>query len=293
VRSVRFRYLVAAAAVVASASAAAQPRLGPVDMAGLLARVGQQVEHYFNRAQSVICREMVRVQSLGSDLLGDGSRARQVTADLRIAWQPASDGSDTPEAIVLREVLTVNGRPPRPRDDEGCMDPKPVSPEPLAMLLPGRQRNYEFTWAGVGRVDGRSAAMIDYRSLETGPTTVTRHENCVSIELPGKNRGRVWIDQETGDVLRLDERLTGMFDIEVPPDPKRRWQSTNSWTIERADMSIRYKLVSFRDPDETLMLPASIDTVTVIRNAGVPRVRRSQTFSDYRRFVTEGRIVQE
>jgi hypothetical protein len=278
---------------LASVSAVAQPRHGPIDLAGILARVGEQVEHYFNRAQSVICRETVRVQSLGSDLLGDGSRARQVVADLRIAWEPATDSSDAPEANVLRDVLTVNGRPPRAKDEESCMDPKPVSPEPLAMLLPSRQRNYEFTWAGLGRVDGRAAAMLDYRSLETGPATVTRQENCVSIELPGKNRGRVWIDQETGDVLRLDERLTGMFDIEVPPDPKRRWQSTNSWTIERADMSIRYKLVSFRDPDETLMLPASIDTVTVIRNAGVPRVRRSQTFSDYRRFVTEGRIVQE
>lgn len=276
---------------LAVVSAAAQSREPAVDMAGLLARVGAQVEEYFARAQSVICRETVRVQSLGTDLLGDGSRARQVVSDLRIAWLPAADADDAPEANVLRDVVSVNGRPPRPKDEFGCMDPKPVSPEPLAMLLPNKQRDYAFTWAGLGRVDGRAAAMIDYRSLESGPVTVTRQDDCVSIELPGRNRGRVWIDQETGDVLRLDERLTGMFDVDVPPDPKRRWP-TASWMIERADMSIRYKRVTFRDPDERFMLPASIDTLTVIRNAGVPRVRKSQVFSDYRRFVTEGRIVQ-
>jgi hypothetical protein len=56
-------------------------------------------------------------------------------------------------------------------------------------------------------------------------------------------------------------------------------------------MSIRYKPVAFADPDETLLLPASIDSVTVIRNSGVPRLRTTQTFANYRRYVTGGRLV--
>ena len=63
-------------------------------------------------------------------------------------------------------------------------------------------------------------------------------------------------------------------------------------TIERADTSIRYRQVTFQDPEETLLVPSSIDTVTVIRNSGAPRVRKTQRFTDYRRFVTGGRIVQ-
>ena len=62
-------------------------------------------------------------------------------------------------------------------------------------------------------------------------------------------------------------------------------------TIERADSSIRYRRVPFTDPDETLMLPSSIDTTTIVRNSGSPRVRISQTFGNYRRFVTGSRIV--
>jgi hypothetical protein len=276
---------------LATVVAAAQTRTH-IDMAGVLARVGEQVEDYFARAQSVICRETVRVQSLGADLLSDGSRARNIVSELRIDWQPASDQDAEPDANIVRDVVAVNGRAPRPDDDVGCMDPKPTSPEPLSMLLPHKQRDFTFTWGGIGRVDGRTAVMIDYRSLETGPMTVTRNEECVSIEMPGRNRGRIWIDQATGEVLRLDERLTGMVDVDIPPDPKRRFMPSLTWIIERVDMSIRYKRVSFAEPDETLMLPASIETVTVIRNAGIPRVRKSQVFSNYRRFLTGGRIVQ-
>jgi hypothetical protein len=81
-----------------------------------------------------------------------------------------------------------------------------------------------------------------------------------------------------------------MFDVDVPPE--RRRAPTSFMTIERSESSIRYKRVAFRDPEEALMLPASIETLTVIRNSGDPRVRKTQVFSNYRRFVTGGRIVQ-
>jgi hypothetical protein len=271
-------------------SAAARPAGGAVDVVALLARVGEQVEQYFARAQSIVCQETVRLQSLSADLMSNGSHARHLVYELRMTWDPPSNGDVPPEANVLRELITIDGRPPRPKDEPGCMDPKPVSPEPLAMLLPARQRGYSFTWAGTGRADGRQAAMLDYKSLESGPLKVTWRNDCVNIELPGRSRGRVWIDQATSDVLRLDERLTGMFDVDVPPE--RRRAPTSFMTIERSESSIRYKRVAFRDPEEALMLPASIETLTVIRNSGDPRVRKTQVFSNYRRFVTGGRIVQ-
>jgi hypothetical protein len=40
------------------------------------------------------------------------------------------------------------------------------------------------------------------------------------------------------------------------------------------------------------MLPAAVDTVTVISGGGVQRYRVSQRFSDYRRFLTGGRVVR-
>jgi hypothetical protein len=64
-------------------------------------------------------------------------------------------------------------------------------------------------------------------------------------------------------------------------------------TVERADSTIRYRRVRFDDPGETVMLPASIETLTIVRNAGTPRFRTTQVFSDYRRFMTGGRVVRE
>jgi hypothetical protein len=63
-------------------------------------------------------------------------------------------------------------------------------------------------------------------------------------------------------------------------------------TVERADTSIRYQRVQFTDPDEALLLPASIDALTVIKGNGTQRTRIVHTFRNYRRFVTGSRIVQ-
>ena len=159
------------------------------------------------------------------------------------------------------------------------------------MLLPAQRDDYAFSLGGTTRVDGRPALMIDYRGVAAGVPEITFTRECVSIELPGRSRGRIWIDAATYDVLRLDEHLVGMFDFSTPREQQRRG-AARDMTIERADSSIQYKRVSFVDPEETLLLPAAIESVTVIRGGGTQRYRVTQRFSDYRRFLTGGRVVQ-
>jgi hypothetical protein len=131
--------------------------------------------------------------------------------------------------------------------------------------------------------------MVDYRSRARGAAEIKWKDTCVSVSLPGWSRGRVWIDPETHDVLRLDEQLVGMFEFPVPRDKK--YLSATSLIVERSDSTIRYQPVNFTDPDETLMLPRSIESTSVWRNTPVPRVRITQGFSNYRRFVGESRIL--
>ena len=99
------------------------------------------------------------------------------------------------------------------------------------------------------------------------------------------------MDPETAEILRFDEHLVGMVDIPVPVAQQRRG-AASFMTIERADTSIQYRRVAFVEPDETLMLPSRIDSVVIVRNSGSPRLRITQSFSGYRRFVTESRIVR-
>ena len=252
-------------------------------------RLSDYVEQYYTRAQSIVTEEAVTVQKIKRDLSFDGF-ARRLVYELRVEWDPAVNGDDSP-AKVTRQLLTVNGRPPRKGDKPECMDPKNVSPEPLAFLLPERRGKYSFTSAGVGRVDGREAVMVDYRSLAPGEPIVEWSDDCVSVDVPGKWRGRLWADPRDATIVRLDEQLTGMVDLPIP----RKHQHLNGalfMTLERADMSIRYRAVTFRDPDETMMLPAEITSSSMWRNGGSAGSRVTQSFSNYRRFVTAGRIIR-
>ena len=268
---------------------AAQSRATPTELADLLSRVGAAVERYFARAQSLICTETVTLMPIGSDLTPNNSPARNLTYELRVAWEPNPDGG-LPEATVQRQLLKIGSRAPRPQDKPGCTDPKEMSTEPLAFLLPSRQGESIFTFVRATKVNGRAAVMVDYRAREVGPiASKMTSEDCWSIDLPGRQRGRIWVDTVTSEILRVDERLTGMFEVTLP---RTRNHDRQTMTIERLDSSIVYRPVTFSDPDETVLLPRSIESVQIVRNSGSPRFRKTQRFSNYRRFMTAGRIVQ-
>jgi len=194
----------------------------------------------------------------------------------------------------VRDLLKVNGRPPNPNDrdvDSKCMDPEPVSPEPLAMFLASDRNDYVFALAGRGKTDGRPTVTIDYRPREKGHDSVKWTEDCVKLDLPGRFRGRVWVDEETSDILRMDETLVGTFSIDVPLDKQLPFARSSEMRLEQSLTSTRYRPVDFHDPEETLLLPRSVETLNAWNNAGYARVRITQTFSNYRRFVGDSHLV--
>ena len=130
---------------------------------------------------------------------------------------------------------------------------------------------------------------LDYKSRTPGAIEGKWKGDCVSIDAPGRTKGRIWVDEVTNDVLRLDEQLTSQFEYRVP---REHWgfSGPQTWVIERADSSIRYRPVAFHDPEETVLLPESIESLAIVRGAQSYRI--SQTFSNYKRFMTAGRVVK-
>lgn len=277
-------WAVLALVLVASLPALAQ-RSGSGELELTLQRIGAYVDGYYSRALRIVSEERVRVQPMQRDLTPAG-RSRRLVYELRVEWDPRE-----PEPVVVRDLVETDGRPPRRGDNDlQCTDPRLVSPEPLTLLLPQRQDQFKFSWVGFDRQAGVQAVVIDYRSLSQEAPTVTWEDSCVSVDVPDRTGGRIWAVPETGEVLRLDERLTGMFEFSVPP--KQAGPSGPRWmALERADTSIRYRPVRFENPDETLMVPASIEVMSVWRNAGTERMRITHAFSNYRRFVTGSRLV--
>jgi hypothetical protein len=283
--------IVAALATASVASLGGQSaKAPPIDLPGLLARVGERIEAYYQRAQSIVCTETVQLVTMDMGFTPD-PHTRRLVYELRVSWDKAGDSDTTPEANVLRQLKSINGRPPKPGEEPGCLDPKPVSLDPLAFLLPHHQQEYKFTYKGVGRIgDGRTAAMVDYAPAGKPPPEITWNDSCVSINVPARTTGRVWIDRFAGDVLRIDETVMGPFDVQVP-ESQRRKGANPSLVLDRADSSIRYKLVTFTEPNEIVLLPESIEMMSVIRGSGAPRLRTTQRFTGYQRFVTGGRVV--
>jgi hypothetical protein len=294
--SARSACLVAAplAMLTVGLSAQASP-----DVDTLLARVAERIELYYKRAQNLICIEKSTVQSIARDLSPVGF-ARVVESEMRVETDEGDDSSGPTEARVLRELRKVNGRTPRERDRNdraGCTDPNPLSPEPLAFLLPANRRDYRFVAAGLGKGKDRDSLQIDFTEVNTNPGKLELaedprgREGCVRWEGSLLIRGRIWIDARSFDVLRVEQRLAKHGEMKVSRALQRKHDLPTSMSVERYDTTIRYRSVAFRDPEEVLLLPESIETMIVIRG-GLSSDRRRQVYSDYRRFVTGGRLVK-
>jgi hypothetical protein len=282
--------LALALAVITAAGAQNHP-----DVDELLGRIGKRVAEFYKRATNVICIETSTVQAVDLSYSPVGF-TRTVESELHVE---AHSGHTLGEAVLVRNVRRVNGRAPREKDKKdraGCTDPNPLSSEPLTFLLPNHRSEYRFRMAGVANDRNRPALMIDFASVNSRSNlelveAASGHDDCFDWSGHIASRGRVWVDARTYEVVRVERGLLGPVDVKVPALIQRRHRLASWVTLVRDDVTIRYETVAFRDPEEVLLLPQSIDSVTVV-HGGLQSTRRHQNFSDYRRFVTRGRVLQ-
>ena len=288
------RWAIPAAAVLSAVTVvAAQP---PPDIDAVLNRVGARIAEFYKRAQNVVCLEKTTVQPVGRDFSPHGF-ARVTEYELHV--ETDAEGDELAEARVVRELVRVNGKPPREKDRKdraGCTDANPLSTEPLSFLLPAHRSEYTFVSGGVGKGKDARTLIIEFTSGKPeGKGEIAEdprgHEDCFTWSLPVVLKGRVWVDADTYQVIRVEQRMAGMADLSVSTKLQRKHNLDRNVVVERHDTTIRYKTIPFRDPDEAMILPESIDTLIVVRG-GLESIRSRQTFTDYRRFLTGGRVVK-
>jgi hypothetical protein len=289
------RWAIPAALLLATATLTAQ---APPDIDTLLERVSARIADYYKRAQSLVCTEKTTVQPLANGLTPSGF-TRTVESELRVEPDVVDGDGSATTASFARQLVKINGKVPRERDKKdraGCTDPNPLSDEPLAFLLPANREGYRFTTGGFGKGKDRGALIIEFTAANTdGEGKLVEdergHEGCFNISIPTPTRGRIWVDALSFQVLRLERHLAGIGELRVGFALQRKHNLPNYMTIERYDTAIRYRPITFTDPDEAMLLPESIETLVVWRN-GMESTRRRQEYSDYRRFLTAGRIVK-
>ena len=149
-------FLLAAACGALTIQALAQ---APPDIDALLARVAERIEVYYKRAQNIMCTEKTIVLPLGRSWQVDGMH-RITEAELRVEAEGLSDGSGPPGPTFFRQLLKINGREPRDKDKKtrsACFDPNPLTPEPVAFLLPSQPRRLHLHRQRVRQGKGRPA----------------------------------------------------------------------------------------------------------------------------------------
>jgi hypothetical protein len=250
--------------------------------AELIARVGAYVEQYYTRAQTLVVTETVSVEPVTRGLEADGP-TRRIVSEMRIEWD-GTPGSDPRE---VRALKSARGNRFGPSGQPDCLDQRAVTFAPLAFLLPANRAKFRFTVRRFETVGGVRMRRIDYEMRRPEPPRVRWNGKCGWIDSYGRTRGSVWVDPALGEVVRLEERLNGRVKLPGPPGDAY----APEFVAERADMTIDYKRFAFVDPDETLLLPSRVEEVNFIQKSLAPRVRVTRTFTDYRRFLTGGRII--
>jgi hypothetical protein len=178
----------------------------------------------------------------------------------------------------------VNGRPARKNQEPGCTDPKTGTPEPLEFLLRHNQSRYRFSLADAGSGGPSGTQALDF--VETPPERVqiTWKGNCFNAE-GGGHQGRLWFDVETFDIRQVEVRLAKPFLVPMPAGYVGIYPAIR---VERWESTLRFSRVNFTQPDETVLLPESVDTLTVFR--GAPSMRMTQKLTNFRRFLSETTI---
>lgn len=239
------------------------------DHAELLERVSAYVEQYYTRAQTLVATEKVVLQPINRDMSSRGL-PRRIVNEIRVEWDPAQ--RDEPRTV--RHALDATGPTLGPPGQPDCLDPRSFSPEPLAFLLRERRDRFRFEVRGTERIGELRARRIDYVPLRPEPPRVRWEGKCGTIETRGRTRGRILVDPGSGEVLRFTERLIGLVELPGPPRGPEHLLAPRWFTMERADTTIDYHRVAFADPDEMLLLPRRVESVTVIRESGIPRLLR-------------------
>ena len=134
----------------------------------------------------------------------------------------------------------------------------------LLVLHPNYEASYSFEPLGEEVVDGRTLAKVEFKPIPGASSPA-------AIQLGGRNyplqlKGIIWIDEESGAVVKLISSLDGGLD---------------DLGLHDIRSEIHYSIVQFHEPEEAYWMPSSavIDVETPKQHW-----RNVHRFTDYKRF---------
>jgi hypothetical protein len=243
-------------------------------------------------------------------LKADGSpkeRAKEVVYETILRLQQPAPG-DVSVPFYVREISDlklIDGKPAKPadRNKTGLLTPLPGGWLGFILATDFRESHYRFSYAGQVQWEDRRTYLIDvtFPPLSFAPQPINLKDKVrpvgdsdrtPRVEWQGdrflfyglEQTGRLWVDADTKDVLQAEVRTTP-FEFFKPNGRDK--------LVFDARIVSRFRRTTFQSPQETYVLPESVEMVYTTKGAGAPTpVRRLvHSFGNYKRFTGDIRIT--
>ena len=254
----------------------------------ILKNAGENVGRYAANLLNIVCTET----SVQQELDTNGEPAKTPPTELVYDFMTVPRGGG-PAVSEQRELKLINGKPAGPDGSFPLPDPTAYTTS-LFFLLRGAQQNFVFTFAGSTQLDGHDAFMVDFAPTKRSAPGANWDRGF--FHLGFQTNGRIWIEASSYEVLRLDTHLIAPFEFRSPNNLKRKgpffaFAPGKKFKVQKWDVTVRYRPVPFQDPEQMLSLPVSAESIRLIHGLRVPHLRMTHTFSGYRRFTAETKVV--
>ena len=209
------------------------------------------------------------------DFLVDQETTRYFSTGFPATWQTidtvTADVASVKGSEQYRNVL-INGVPAdRPIERTGAWSTGEFVSTLQDVLA--TSTNAAFHRRGADRIAGRAALVFDFKVAQANS-----HWGLVAPDQRRFNpayEGAVWIDQETGRVLRIEQRTTAL-----PPD----------FPLKRAESTLEYAFA--RIGESMFLLPSASENIGCMSGSGTC-TRNAIAFRNYRKFSTDSNVTFE
>lgn len=260
----------------------------------ILEKVGEGVEKYQTELFRIAFTETLTQQELREDMTP--KKSKEHVFDTIVAREALSEEEDDYYPNPVRRIRTIDGKPAKraKRSDAAAF----TSVSSLVFLLPKNRKEFRFTLEGEEQFEGRRAYRIRVLRPGEGPPRVEWQTGIVgyrfSVFAPTVNL--LWVDAETFDVLRYESHLAEPFEFQGPRPVSLgfgRVGASRRFKLKVNDYAVNFRRERFKDPEQTLLVPVAAEWLRVIEGASKPRLRAALRFSDYRRFRSDVKIIDD
>jgi hypothetical protein len=261
----------------------------------ILDKVGEGVARYEAELFRISYAETLRQEELREDLTP--KKSKEFVFDTIVSREALSDEEDDYYPKTVRRLRTIDGKPAKRAGGRDAAAGAAVSS--LVFLLPKHRKEFRFSLEGEEKFEGRPAFRIRMVQPGEGPPRVEWKGRLVGVSFyvfaPGVSF--LWVDAETYDVLRYESHLAEPFEFETPgafgAGPLGRFGPSRKLRYAARDYAVNFRRERFKDPEQTLLVPVAAEWTNVIEGASKPRTRATIRFSNYRRYRSDVKVIEE